>query len=64
MGDNIKTEEKHISELIKTNGYPAHIIRSAQKPMGAKVEEDTLKYTMFTICLRVERRCEESVPEI
>ena len=48
MEDNIQKEEKHISEVLKANRYPAHIIRSAQRPRGAKVEAETLKYT---ICL-------------
>ena len=49
MGDNNEKEEKHISEVLKVNGYPAHIIRSAQKPRGAKLEEETLKFYLFAI---------------
>ena len=32
MGENVGKEVEHITEVLKANGYPAHIIRSAQKP--------------------------------
>ena len=48
MEHNIKKEEKQISEVMKINGHPARIIRSSQRPRGAKVEAETLR---CTICL-------------
>ena len=46
---------------MKTNGYPAHIIRSAQRPIGAKVEVETLKYT---ICLPYVSGLSEDVKRV
>ena len=46
MGDTIKKEEKHVTEVLKANGYPAHIIRSAQRPRRTKLEDEALKYTI------------------
>ena len=61
MEDNIKKEEKHISEVLKTNGFPEYIIKSAQKPRGAKVEEKTLKYA---ICLSYVSGLSEDVRRV
>ena len=49
VGDSIKKEEGHLVEVLKTNGYPDHVIRAAARPKsGKRCEEDTPKYT---ICL-------------
>ena len=48
VGENVGKEVKHVTEVLKANGYPAHIIRLAQKPRKREEEEDKPKYT---ICL-------------
>ena len=46
-GEDVRREEEHLFEVLKTNGYPEHVIRSAARQRERR-QEETPKYT---ICL-------------
>lgn len=46
IGENVRREEKHLNKVLKANGYPDHIIRSAARPGGEREPEEAPKYTI------------------
>ena len=47
VGENIRREEKHLTEVLKINGYPDHIIGAAAKTRRRQPKEKP----KYTICL-------------
>ena len=45
-GENVRREEQHLDRVLRTNGYPQHIIRSAARPRKEREPEATPKYTV------------------
>ena len=37
VGENIRREEEHLTEVLRVNGYPDHVIREQQRYQGGKV---------------------------
>ena len=44
--DSIGREEEHLSEVLRTNGYPDHVIRSAARVREGQRKETPPKYTI------------------
>ena len=44
--DNIRTEEKYLTEVLRSNGYPDHVIRSAVR-VRERREKTPPKYTIY-----------------
>ena len=48
VGENVSKEERHLSAVLETNGYPDHFIQLAAKQKTRKEPEEKPKYT---VCL-------------
>ena len=44
IGENVGKEVKHVTEVLKANGYAVHVIRSAQEHRKRQKEEEKPKY--------------------
>ena len=56
-GENVRKEVKHVTEVLKANGYPIHVDRSVQKHRKREQEEEKPKYR---ICLSVSGLSEDA----
>ena len=48
IGDNIEKEEEHLNMVLRTNGYPDHVINIAARPTKKRQQEEPPRYT---VCL-------------
>ena len=58
VGENVVKEEIHVTEGLKANVYPEHVIRSAERPRRKRQKEETPKYT---ICIPYESGLSEDL---
>ena len=48
IGDNMLKEEHHLRIVLRTNGYPEHVIQDAAKSRKKKTTPE--EQTKYTIC--------------
>ena len=49
VGENIQKEEHHLKIVLRTNGYPEHIIQTATRPRKGTTQEEQTKYTIYLL---------------
>ena len=58
-GDNIRRGEEHLAEVLRSNGYPDHVIRSAVRVREGREANTQYAYRMCQGLVKTSGGCVE-----